>query len=179
MCERLEQVWHTRQPFPRLFFIMYFLPQTGRSAKVGVLECDFIFPPPVASVSLTLFFSPAKEGAKTRTADTERGIPSHRACIRPTVSEKWDVKRLSTARVDMMRSYLLDIRIHFVPCDNFTTLPISKPNKEKQGGEEKQSAHKWFDGCFTTCRAAIYLSGWAGVSVELGRNPCEHRVGPM
>lgn len=79
---------------------------SGQPKRVYLHEHDFIFTPALMPVSLTLYFFPhlpKKEPVQYHT--DQQGMPSQLCCIRRTVSEKWDVKYLSTASVNMHSAF--------------------------------------------------------------------------
>lgn len=175
----LEQVWHTQSNFFLVYFFYFFPPQVERSAKVVAWAWLHFLPALDACIPYVVFLT-CQRRSWIRTMETKQGMPLHLACIRHTVREKWDVKRLSTAWVDTTRPYLLDVKIHFVQCNYLPSPPISKSKKKKgERKKKKKKAYICFDGYFTICRSAIYLLGvsWfvSGIRQE---PPHEHGVGP-
>lgn len=134
MCERFRTgVAHSLTSSSSIFFL--FPPQTERSAKVVAWAWLHFLPALDACIPYVVFLT-CQRRSWIRTMETKQGMPSHLACIRHTVREKWDVKRLSTAWVDTTRPYLLDIKIHFVQCNYLPSPAISKSKKKK--GERKK-----------------------------------------
>lgn len=167
----LEQVWHTQSNFFLVYFFYFFPPQVERSAKVVAWAWLHFLPALDACIPYVVFLT-CQRRSWIRTMETKQGMPLHLACIRHTVREKWDVKRLSTAWVDTTRPYLLDVKIHFVQCNYLPSPPISKSKKKKGERKKKKKKHTFVLMAILRYAGQPFIFwGWAGLSVEFGRNP--------
>lgn len=157
--ERSEQVWHTVELLPRLSLnFFFFSPQTEKSAKVAAWAWLYSLPALDARIPYVVFLT-CQRRSWIHTKETKQGVPSHLACIRHAVCEKRDVKRWSTAWVNVTRPYLLDTKIHFVQRNYLPSPPICKCKYEWGEEEIKISVDTCFYGYFTIWTAAIYLLG--------------------
>lgn len=129
ICEHWEQVWDTVELFhvyPRL--------ETEQPAKTGVFTWAWLhFHSSFnACIPYVVFFSHLLKKEPVQYHRDRQGMPSQLCCIRRTVSEKWDVKCLSTALVNTHSAFawhkntLCPMQLITIPAHHWIKAKINK-----------------------------------------------------